>query len=192
MEIRSIKWTGKKGNEIELKASCETTTVDNIADSDGYKIDLGKKPYTRANLELWIDGKKIDSCWDTNFWRLIDAPNCVGYQKIWGLNIMMVDDQAIKVDAFLKAVIKDGKNADAISFEAAEANKEAAEQIAKAERIMAQSEHTITNSDGTLMTDDQAKSWAKRYNDINNEGGDGYIPQVVTAGDVEWAKRILG
>jgi hypothetical protein len=45
---------------------------------------------------------------------------------------------------------------------------------------------------GHLPTPEEAKKWRKAYNNFNNEGGEGYIPKVVTAQQVEWAKKVLG
>jgi hypothetical protein len=42
------------------------------------------------------------------------------------------------------------------------------------------------------MTNEQAKTWRRRYNDAMNEGGEGYIPEVITQEMYDWAKSIVG
>jgi hypothetical protein len=44
---------------------------------------------------------------------------------------------------------------------------------------------------GRLPTPEEARKWRIRYNNINNEGGDGYIPSIVTDNQVEWAEKVL-
>jgi hypothetical protein len=76
---------------------------DRIVDLDGDVFVSGKEPSIDANLELWVDGKKVGSCWDTNFWKIIDTRS--GYKKIWGLPVGMTDELAAKVEKFLKVLI---------------------------------------------------------------------------------------
>ena len=41
------------------------------------------------------------------------------------------------------------------------------------------------------MTNEEYKAWRKRYNDIHNEGGEGYIPERITVEQLEYAKKVL-
>lgn len=191
MDIRTIKWTGTAGNEIELRAFCKTTMAEKEIDSDGYIVKCGAEPKTTANLELWVDGKKVDSCRDINFWQVIDLTNCE-YKKVWGLKLMMTPEQAEKVDHFLKTTIEDGKTPEVKAYEAAKKEESRKNNIADAERIIKAAETTRKNADGSLMTNEQAKTWRRRYNDAMNEGGEGYIPEVITREAYDWAKSIVG
>jgi hypothetical protein len=190
--FKSISWTGKKGNKIELKAYCKITMANNTIDLDGHIITMGQEPLTDANLELWVDGKKVDSCWDINFWVMIDIAGHPEFKKVWGLDLAVNLEQAEKVTAFFESVINEGKAAEVKLHEKSESDKEAARLAKGAERVIAEAEHTVKNNDGTLMTNEQAKVWARRYNDLHNEGGEGYISEVITKEDYEWAKSILG
>lgn len=42
-----------------------------------------------------------------------------------------------------------------------------------------------------IMTTEEANAFKKRWNDTYNEGGDGYIPPVITDKMVEWAKNVI-
>ena len=183
--MKNINWIGSKGNKIELRAHCTITMQDETADLDGYIITLDKKPSTDADLELWIDGKKIDSCWNTSFWTLIDMKE--GYKKIWGLEIGMTNEQAVIVETFLNEVIESGKSEPVIEYETAKADAETAEKKAEAQKIIdAAAKYTTP-----LMTNAEYKVWAKRYNDINNEGGEGYVPDLITVEQLKRANKIL-
>lgn len=183
--MKTLAWTGNKGNNIELRAYCKIVMVDDIHDLDGYIVNMGKKPYADANLELWVDGKKLDSCWDINFWRLIDAQP--GIKKVWGLKVGMSDAQAVIVDAFLKDIIESGKSADVVEFESAKNESEKAERKAEAQKIVDDAAKYTT----PLMTDAQYKVWAKNYNNVVNEGGDGYVPHLITIEQLAYARKVL-
>lgn len=42
-----------------------------------------------------------------------------------------------------------------------------------------------------IMTAEEANAFKKQWNDTYNEGGDGYIPPVITDKMVEWAKNVM-
>ena len=44
---------------------------------------------------------------------------------------------------------------------------------------------------GKVYTKEGAREEAKKWNDIHNEGGEGYVPHIITVDEVEKAKRIL-
>lgn len=191
MDIRTIGWTGKNGNRIELKAFCVTKMVEKEIDSDGYIVKCGMEPRTDADLELWVDGKKVDSCWDVNFWRVIDLKEHPGYKKVWGLKLMMTAEQAEKVEAFLESVIEGGKAPEVKAYENEKEAKKQAERVGEAKKVIQKAERTIADT-GSLMTNDQAQEWVKNYNNLYNEGGEGYIPEVITQEMYDWAKSIVG
>ncbi len=190
-EIKTINWKSSKGQNIELRAYCKVTMAEREINLDGDIIKGKAEPSTDANLELWVDGVKVDSCWNTNFWKLIDVCQMPGVKKVWGLKVAMGNEQAAIVDRFLKDVIENGKQEEVKAHEAAEAEARKVENIKMAEAILAKAEKTYKNTDGTLMDRKQANVWRNQYNDIHNEGGEGYVPEIITTEDVEWARSII-
>ena len=182
--IKKLSWTGKNGNQIELRATCKTEMVDNIIDLDGLQIKSGKKASTSAMLELWADGKKVDSCWNTAFWKMIGIDN--GLEKVWGLKLAMDAERAKEVQKFLDDVIENGKTAEVKEAEAKKAAEETAKEIATAKSIIEKA-----NGQSEIMTNAEYARWRRNYNNINNEGGEGYIPKLVTAEELQYAKEIL-
>jgi len=70
------------------------------------------------------------------------------------------------------------------------AEKQAVEnEIKEATAIVAQAEKQGVD---TLITTAEVKAWRKRYNDLHNEGGEGYIPSKVSREQYEWALSVLG
>ena len=190
MKMKTLKWTGVKGNEIELRAECKITMVDDIVDADGWKVNVGKKEKVEAMLEVYVDGKKVDSSWNIAFWKIIDIGN--GLKRIWGIEkIAFREDRAEIIEKFLSEVIEAGKSEEAKEAEAARAAEEKAQKIAYAEKVLNAAETTVRNKDGSLMTEAQAEAWKKRYNDINNEGGFGFVPGIITKEMVDAANAIL-
>ena len=184
--MKTLTWT-QAGNEIELRAEYKSTLVNEIIDADGYKIETGKQIKTEdANLEFWLNGKKIDSCWNTAFWKVIDIPG-TDYKRPWAFKILaMSAKRAELVDTFLKSVIADGEAEEVKEAEVAETIKIEAEKIEAAKKVIAQAE-----AQSTIPTDAEYRAWRKQYNDINNEGGEGYIPTRITKERYEMARAIL-
>jgi hypothetical protein len=181
---KTMKWTSSQGNEIELRAHCTITMVDDIRDADGDKINIGKKESIDANLELYVDGKLVDSCWNTSFWRTIDYKN--GMKKIWGLKLAMTSDRAELVDAWTKEIIEAGKTEEVKTEETDIANAEAESKAEKAIAIIAMAE-----AQPKIMTNAEYATWRTNYNRINNEGGEGYVPTMITKEQYEEAKQIV-
>jgi hypothetical protein len=183
--MKTLAWTGKSGNHIELRAECRTYMSVVTRDLDGDVFEAGKEPFTMANLELWVDGKLIDRCHDINYWQIMDAPG--GIKVIRGLKVGMVPEQAVIVEKFLQDIIEEGIEDEVKEYKAQKAAEEKAERIAKAKEIIAQAS-TYTQP---LMTRAEYRKWRKWYNNLHNEGGDGYIPYRVTVEEYEWAQKVL-
>lgn len=188
--MKTYTWTGSKGNKIELRAECKTSVSDKSVDLDGNVTVVGKELTSTATLEVFVDGNKISSCYDINFWETIDIGN--GLKRIWGIEqIAFTSDRAIEIDAFLKSVIAAGKSEEVVEIESANSASDIADAKSSASEIIKLSETTRKNSDGTLMTNAQAKSYLRTYNNVNNEGGEGFTPFIVTAEMLTAAQKTL-
>lgn len=69
------------------------------------------------------------------------------------------------------------------------AGNESTEMTEEKEQIIASAKNTIKNADGSLMTNEQARKFTKEYNDFYNEGGEGFLPVIITAEMVKWARK---
>lgn len=185
--MKTIKWTSQKGNEIELRAEYESSLVKEMLNADGDQWESGKMvKEVAANLELYTDGKKIDSCWDVTFWRIINLTG-TPYKRIWGIDKMaMTAEQAELVEEFLKSVIAEGEDEEVKENEKKEAAKEKDEKIAEAKETIAK-----TEAQKTIPTAAEYKKWRIAYNNLYNEGGEGYIPTLITKEEYDYAKSIV-
>lgn len=183
--MKCLKWTGKNGNELELRAKCKIEMVDKIVDADGHKVLIGKEKGEKALLEFWADGKRMETCnGDINWWRIIDNGNL---KQIWGLRKLgFTPEQAEVIQEFLNSVIETGKAEGVVEVEKEDEKLENERRVKMAEDIMKKAA-----KQGKVMTADEYEIWRLNYNNIANEGGDGYIPETVTVEELEWAKTIL-
>lgn len=62
------------------------------------------------------------------------------------------------------------------------------EEIAEAKEIVKKAEKIGIKN---LMTEAEYRQWRTNYNNIMNEGGEGYIPRRITKEDYEWAVNKL-
>jgi hypothetical protein len=78
-----------------------------------------------------------------------------------------------------------------ISLNMDRGQEESSPDLANAEEIMEAAEATKRYFDGKFPTTEEAEKWRKAYNDLHNEGGNGYVPTIVTDEQVAWAERTL-
>ena len=168
--MKTFTWVGAKGNVIELEAEYKMELKNEILDADGWKIETGKKEtIITANLVAKVDGKVIEECWNTSYWKIIDVNN--GLKRIWGINkIGFTAETAIEVEKFLNEVIESAKT---------EEVKELEEVIAKA------------NKQNSIPTYEEARKMERDYNNMYNEGGEGYVPHIVDIDEYNRALAIM-
>lgn len=184
---KTYEWKLSNGQTAKLIAECETEIRNEVINSDGYEIETGEKEIiTRANLVAYVDDVKIESCWDTSFWRIIDT-DTDGVKRIQGIQkIGFTSERAEEVGQFLKSVIDESKPEEVVVIEIERKSKEIAKEIESCESVIVKCE-----SQKELPTKDEAKKRMKRYNDIMNEGGEGYVPYIYSQKDYENAKLKL-
>jgi hypothetical protein len=76
-------------------------------------------------------------------------------------------------------------------IKAARKDAERRREVGEARKALALVDRTMKVFKGHLPTTEEVRKWRRAYNNLHNEGGEGYIPEVVTAGKVEWAKEVL-
>ena len=183
--MKTYDWNLKDGRKVTLEAEYSESVEQRILDADGWKIEAGEEIRTRAMLTVYIDGQKFDSCWDENFWRIIDTGQ-PGIKKIWGIKgIGFTDERAAEIEQFFVSVIEDGRSPKAQAMREAEKNKDV-------ERLIADCENALAAAAGQkLYTKEEAAIARQNWIDLNNEGGEGYVPHFWTYDEVESIKKKL-
>ena len=183
--MKTYDWNLKDGRKVTLEAEYSESVEQRILDADGWKIEAGEEIRTRAMLTVYIDGQKFDSCWDENFWRIIDTGK-PGIKKIWGIKgIGFTDERAAEIEQFFASVIEDGRSPKAQAMREEKKAQEKADLIRSYEKI-------LTKASGQMLyTKDEAAIARQNWIDLNNEGGEGYVPHFWTYDEVEDIKKKL-
>ncbi len=180
-------WIGKNGNEFKLTASVKRTLVDDTIYMDGYNDVIGKKIREEAMLTAYMDGKKFNSCWNTSFWGIIETRQ-EGLKRIHGIDgIGFTEETAREIQQFLNDALTNCEETEEVKeFVKKEKISEANKKIDEAKRI-------LDNMNGKKLyeTREEAKHASKVYNDINNEGGEGYLPHFYTIDEKKYYENVI-
>lgn len=172
----TFEFTLKSGAEVKLVAEYKVVMTDDVVDLDGFTHTLGQKPAEIACLEFYVNGKQQSVCHDSSFWLLTDTTvNGVSHKKIKGLPLAFADNTiAENYEKWINGIIEAAKPQEVKDYEAAQAEKHAEEQIAWAQNIIAKAEKQDDIPDYK-----EAKRRQKAWNDTYNEGGEGYVPEII-------------
>ncbi|MDQ0414569.1 hypothetical protein [Mesobacillus stamsii] len=161
--------------------------------SDGWDLGM-EEVIDTAKVEIVVNGKVVCSSYSA---EVLEYERNVRLFKKANLNptkkYTMVGDKAItegeESGNLINEAIKEMTAELAKEFNVeTEEEKQQKEEIAEAEAVVAQSEKEGIDN---LMSNTQIKSWRKQYNDLYNEGGEGYIPSKVSKEAYQKALKIL-
>lgn len=177
----------RNGSTCTIESNYECTMKTEVLYADGWDI-LGKsKPMDSIDNSLiaYVDGKRIDSSHDHNFWGIIDTKD--GIKKIWGLKVGFANpEDAERYEKWIAEIIDGGKSDEVKAYEKAEKEKEIGERVKSAKATIEKAE-----KQKDIPPKKEAERRMKQYNDAMNEGGFGYVPYIVSAEEYEYAKEIV-
>ncbi len=179
----------RNGSICTIEATYECVMQNEVFDADGDKIIGELKPTEagRTNMVAYVDGKKIDSCWNSSSWGLIDVTANPGVKKIWGLEVGFANpEDAERYEKWIAEIIDGGKSDEVKIYEKAEKEKKIKKEVDDAKKTIAKAE-----SQKDIPTREEAKMRMKQYNDFMNEGGEGYVPYIISVEEYENAKEII-
>ena len=184
--MKRYEWKLTDGRTVTLEAEYTEFVQDKIVNLDGDICNTGEREIIkRAMLTAYINSKKFDNCWDVNFWRIIDVKP--GIKKIWGIKqIAFTNERATEIETFLKNVLEEGRDPEAEEIRELKKTKEIEKKIKAAKETIEKAE-----AQEDIPTRAEAQRRMKEYNDINNEGGFGYVPYIVSREEYEEAKTII-
>ena len=180
MELKREVSFGKAIAEITIISKEEERNLDGMV--------MGTKTVISQNVVIKFNGKKITS---DNGCAIVNGDNSYFADKIKKAGnpdfITMVGDAVTagretgdKIKQAIAEMIEE------LTGEKEESKEEKKTQVAK-EIVGIAEEQGVEN----LMTEDQIKVWRENYNNIMNEGGDGYIPQKISKEQHQRALKIL-
>lgn len=198
--MKSITLKTVKGNTVTInayyKSEFVTKTVHvldgweqqegKVCRSSGYDAIIDGKVIMRSNY--CIDhAKKLDA--DYLEKRKFPAGTTHAIINGWK-SIALNETEAERYNQWVDALISEGKCAEEIAEEEAEKKKWAEYEIDSARKVIKSAETTLLRNE-RLMTEKEARAWQKNYNDVMNEGGEGYIPGITTEESLRYALEIL-
>ena len=175
------------GKTIKLEAEYHAYMGRKIADADGIKVDVGPEIKITSEMVAYVNGAKYYTCRNENFWRLIDIDKPMRGKKIWGLQIgFSQPEDAANYEKWIADLIEAGTDEDVKAFKAAEAEKELQSKIKVAKRTIEKAE-----KQDKIRTAKETREYLRNLNEVLNEGGEGWLPKLVTLEEYEEAKKII-
>lgn len=197
--MRKITVKTISGKKVEFEYGYKKEMVDNIVDSDGHLVNIGKKPDVKETITIYGD----DRVFNATKHLVIDVFNdkVTKTCKEYGVDTYFKSGSTVFIFpaeelSIIKEVIakerEEGTSKEVVGAEMEKKKAEYTDNMRTAEIILSRAANTtIKNADGSFYTREQAKIWKDNYNNAVNEGGKGYVPYVVTVEDVAWANAVL-
>lgn len=159
-------------------------------------IDMGEENViTTSKVEIIAKGKVVESGY---FAKVLEYDNLTDtlyhkanldvtkkYTRVGDQTITEGEEAGIAINSAIKEMKAELSKVFGIETQE---EKQQKEEIAEAQAIVAQVEKEGID---TLMSKAEIKAWRKRYNDIYNEGGEGYIPVKVSKEAYQEALLVL-
>ena len=192
---KTIGWTTASGKAVEITMTHESIMTDDISYADGYNINLGRKPREHGNVVITIEGQEPVSV-DLNKYTVAKElsgaslkhnPQFAGMYQLPATMLLTSKENAALFNATVEEVLAGGKDDEYMAHETAENAKAEKQEIAWANRIIekaAKQDRLYTGAEIQIMT--------ANYNDLYNEGGEGYVPTWVSQEQHDKAQSIIG
>lgn len=199
---KEITCTTGKGTKVQVMYTYIEKMTEKIAWADGDEISLGTTPFVSERFTLvWTDTQKrvMPGYLDTfpensteNIRQLCKQSGTNKYFRTSMGGILLPAKEIERVEEMMESARHEAKDETVQEYLRKAAEQKEAHMKSRARGILKKAEKTIRNKDGHLMTLKEAAAWKKSYNDLWNEGGEGFVPEIITKEDVEWAEKILG
>ena len=192
---KTIGWKTLSGKTVEITMTHEYTMIDDISYTDGYNINLGRKPQENGTVVITVEGQKPVSVHlnaytiarELSGASLKNNPQFAGMYQLPNTMILTSKENAELFNQTVAEVLAGGKNEEYKAHEAAEIAKTEKQEIAWADRIIEKAA-----KQDRLYTDEEIQIMTANYNDLYNEGGEGYVPTWVSQEQYDKAQSIIG
>lgn len=180
--IHTLEWQGEKGM-IRLEASYQAMLQEKTNNLDGDICYTGKlEIIERASLTAYFNDKQLDSGWNPASWFLVESPVPGVYQIRDVPKIGIQTEMREKVRQFLEDTIAQGTPVSVQAFRLDHELKQTMYDLASYQNTLKE-----IKAQKDLPTRQEARRRMKAYNDLYNEGGEGYVPRIYSAEEREYA-----
>lgn len=191
---KTIGWKTLSGKSVEITMTHESIMIDDISYADGYNVPLGRKPYEIGTVVITIEGQKPVSVRLNEYTiakelsgaSLKHNPQFAGMYQLPNTMILTSKENAELFNQTVAEVLAGGKDEEYKAHEAAETAKAVEQEIAWANRIIEKAA-----KQDRLYDDAEIKIMTSNYNDLYNDGGEGYVPTWVSQEQYDKAQRII-
>lgn len=186
---KTIELKTVSGKAIEAIVTYTKRIEEKTIDADGMTIETGKNDiFENIEVEFVKDGKKVDSSsYRTESYSvMIHETTVKGFNGIACGRVLLSIESGKELKSEIAKMVEENTNDEAkmIKSEKAEEikNKEVEEAKAIIEKADAQKE---------IPTRKESEKMKKEFNDIYNEGGYGYVPEIIDLETYEMARKVL-
>jgi hypothetical protein len=186
-KVREIKF-GKAIARVKVTGWMEAVTLDGQA-TGSQRVNVSKK------VEIVANGKVVEYGYHADIIEYNDLSRTLferakldktkKYSRVSDKAITLGAEAAVEINAAIEEMTAEVE----IELQGkSEAQKQLEQEIEEAKAIVEAAEKEGINN---LLTAAQLDEWRKRYNDLWNEGGEGYIPPRVSREQYEQAVALL-
>jgi len=175
---QTYEFTGK-GKTIKISYEYISKMIDDTADLDGDIINFGKKAYTDERCIVCVDGKYYTEGTPTMIVK--DGQDMLKIGVLY-----LTAERMAAMNTIIAETKIAGTELEAAAKVAEEKAKEEVKEIESAKATIAEAE-----SQKDIPTESEYRAWRRNWNNIHNEGGEGFIPTRITSEQYEYAKSIL-
>lgn len=186
--------------ELGKGATLEITSELNVLKTEGDSwegIPAEYDIWIKTDFAFCMDGKRCENLMyrkkdaTFKFWNWIPAEaEAILTKADVGLRIALKAENAEKVEKAIEETRNEVMTDEAREFFAKKEQAKKNGQKKRAEATVKEAEEIINNG-GKLRTNKERAEWERNYNNVVNEGGEGYVPHYPSIEEYEEAKEIL-
>ena len=166
-----------KGNELRFEISYTKKVVEVERNLDGY-IVTANEVSEEQEIKLYVNGQLTA---EGDYLYIDNNENGI-YIRMGNKAITLTEEMAAELNKIFAEVKEEGKSEEAKAIE----NEEIEKEIEEAKAIVEKAENQRI-----IPTKEEAKRMWTNYNNLHNEGGDGYVPHIIDKDEYNWALKVL-
>jgi len=175
---RSFEIT-KNGNNIKFEITATKSVMAKTAYADGYNVDLGNEVFKKTKITVYLNGELYTT---GEFVKLSKE-----YKGAWAMvdgrkRVMVSPENQEKLERLMAEAEAEVETEETKEIENGEAEKENEIEVEVAKEVVRKFE-----SGKCVKTEKELKE----YNDLHNEGGEGYAPELITERKYQAALKTL-
>ena len=179
---KTMNYKTAKGTEITV--AVDYSKVGNGFTQDGYTVKSTKVD-TVFDVRFIIDNNLVASGYGMDYCNEFDNSRFPNHKFICG-KLLITAEQKKAIDEFLEQVVAEYETpAELVELERLNNENSKAIKIASAKKVLARAKNE------KVYSVEEAAKKAAEYNNLYNEGGEGFVPNYLTFEQIEKAKEVL-